>query len=135
LAIREIGEKVVMSVRRQGKVIELPFKLEAPPEIPPRDTTILQNRSPLSGAKVENLSPAVASEIGVDESEVGVIVIGIERGSWASRIGLRPGDVVLAVNGRKIDAVEDLKGITGRSHQRWKVEIRRGNKTLRVEVG
>ena len=85
LATREIGKKVVMSVRRQGKVIDLPFDLQAPPEIPPRDTTILQDESPLSGAKVVNLSPAVAAELGVEESEVGVIVVAIERGSLAPR--------------------------------------------------
>jgi Do/DeqQ family serine protease len=135
LATREIGKNVVMSVRRHGKVIDLPFDLQAPPEIPPRDTTILQNESPLSGAKVVNLSPAVAAELGVEESAVGVIVVDIERGSWASRIGLRPGDVVLTVNGQKIGVVDDLKQATRQPQDRWMVEIRRGNKTLRVEVG
>ena len=135
LATREIGETVVMTVRRHGKVMELPFHLKAPPEIPPRDTTILQNESPLSGAKIVNLSPAVAAEVGVDESAVGVLVIDIERGSWASRIGLRPGDVVLSVNGRKISVVEDLKRATRQPQNHWMVEIRRGDKKLRVEVG
>ena len=135
LATRQIGEEVTMSVHRHGKVIKVPFDLQPPPEIPPRDTTILQNESPLSGAKVVNLSPAVAAEVGFEESEVGVLIVDIQRGSWASRIGLRPGDVVLTVNGRKIGVVDDLKQSTGHAQDRWLVEIRRGNKTLRVEVG
>jgi serine protease Do len=135
LATRSIGDTVTMSVRRRGKVRRIPFALQAPPEIPPRDVTVLQGQHPLSGAKVLNLSPAVAAEVGMDESEVGVLAIDVARGSWASRIGLRPGDIILGVNGRKIGVVEDLKQATAHPSERWLLEIRRGNKTLRVEVG
>ena len=135
LATRNIGDTVTMSVRRRGKVQQVPFALQAPPEIPPRDVTVLQGQHPLSGVKVLNLSPAVAAEVGMDESEVGVLAIDVARGSWASRIGLRPGDIILGVNGRKIGVVEDLKQATAHPSERWLLEIRRGNKTLRVEVG
>ena len=77
LATREIGEKVVMAVHRHGKAMKLPFDLQAPPEIPPRDTSVLDNQCPLSGIKVANLSPAVAAEVGFEELEVGVLVIEI----------------------------------------------------------
>jgi serine protease Do len=71
----------------------------------------------------------------MDESEIGVLAVDIARGSWASRIGLRPGDIILGVNGRKIGVVEDLRQATATPSERWLLEIRRGNKTLRVEVG
>jgi serine protease Do len=135
LATRGIGEKVTLSVRRRGQVLHLPFALQAPPEVPPRDTSVLQGTHPLAGAKVLNLSPAVAAEVGFDESEIGVLTIDIARGSWASRIGLRPGDIIIGVNGRKIGIVDDLKQATAAPSDRWLIEIRRGDKTLRVEVG
>ncbi|MPY76792.1 MAG: Do family serine endopeptidase [Alphaproteobacteria bacterium] len=135
LAVHSIGDKVTMSVRRRGKVLHIPFALQAPPEIPPRDTTVLKGQNPLAGAKVLNLSPAVAAEVGFDESEIGVVAVEIARRSWAARIGLRPGDVILGVNGRKIGVVDDLEQATAQPSDRWLIEIRRGNKTLRVEVG
>jgi serine protease Do len=124
-----------MSVRRRGSNLAIPFDLQAPPEVPPRDTSVLQGAQPLAGAKVANLSPAVAAEVGFDESEVGVLVVDVQRGSWASRVGLRPGDIVLSVNGQKIGVVDDLKAATAVPQGRWILEIRRGSKTLRVEVG
>jgi serine protease Do len=135
LATREIGEKVTLAVRRRGQVERLSFALMAPPEIPPRDTTVLKGKHPLSGAKVVNLSPAVAAEVGFDEAATGVLVVGVARGSWASRIRLRPGDIILSVNDGKITLVEDLKAATASPQESWIIEIRRGNKKLRVEVG
>jgi Do/DeqQ family serine protease len=135
LATRAIGDTVMLGVRRNGSSRKLGFKLMAPPEIPPRDLTVLRGRHPLSGAKVLNLSPAVAVEVGFDEAAVGVLVIEVARGSWASRIGLRPGDIILVVNDRKIETVAELRTATGVERDRWYLEIRRGTKKLRIEVG
>jgi serine protease Do len=95
----------------------------------------VQGRNPLSGSKLVNLSPAVAAEVGFDESATGVLVVDVRRGTWASRIGLRPGDIILTINGRKIGLVDDIRAATSREHDRWQIEIRRGDKKLRVEVG
>lgn len=135
LATRLIGDTVMLGVRRKGQYTKAPFELMAPPEIPPRNLTVLRGKHPLSGAKVLNLSPAVAVEVGFDESAVGVLVIEVARGSWASRIGLRPGDIILTVNDRKIARVRDVTTATGAPHDRWYLEIRRANKKLRIEVG
>jgi len=135
LATRVIGDTVTLSVRRKSRIEKLRFQLMAPPEIPQRNLTVLRGKHPLSGAKVLNLSPAVAVEVGFDEAAVGVLVIDIARGSWASRVGLRPGDIVLTVNDRKITRVEELKTATSAPQDRWYLEIRRGNKKLRIEVG
>ena len=135
LATRIIGDQVTLTVMRQSNELELPFKLTAPPEIPPRNLSILRGKHPLSGAKILNLSPAVAAEVGFDEGAAGVLTIDVARGSWASRIGLRPGDVILTVNESKIQVVQDVLTATRDSRDRWYLEIRRGNKKLRIEVG
>ncbi len=135
LATREIGERVKFSVQRKGKIRRLSFELQAPPEDPPRNLTQLQGRHPLSGAHVVNLSPAVAAEIGLDDAAEGVLVVNVARGSWASRIGLRKGDILLTVNGNEVRLVEEIRRATSREQDKWRLEIRRGNRTLRVEVG
>ncbi len=135
LATREIGERVKVSVKRKGKIRRLSFELQAPPEDPPRDLTKLRGKHPFSGAHVVNLSPAVAGEIGLDDSAEGVLVVNVARGSWASRIGLRKGDIILTVNGEEIKLVDDVERATAGGADRWRLEIRRGRRTLRVEVG
>jgi type II secretory ATPase GspE/PulE/Tfp pilus assembly ATPase PilB-like protein len=58
----------------------------------------------LSGAKVANLSPAVAQELGADDdSRLGVVVIEVEERSPAARLGIRRGDIVVGINEEKID--------------------------------
>ena len=135
LATREIGERVKFSVQRKGNIRRLSFELQAPPEDPPRNLTQLRGRHPLSGAHVVNLSPAVAAEVGLDDTAEGVLVVNVARGSWASRIGLRKGDILLTVNDSDIRLVKELRRATSRELDKWRLEIRRGNRTLRVEVG
>jgi serine protease Do len=135
LATREIGERVNFSVQRKGNIRRLSFELQAPPEDPPRNLTQLRGRHPLSGAHVVNLSPVVAAEVGLDDTAEGVLVVNVARGSWASRIGLRRGDILLTVNDSEIRLVKELRRATSRELDKWRLEIRRGNRTLRVEVG
>jgi S1-C subfamily serine protease len=84
------------------------MKLAAPPEDPPRDPAVLEGRQPLSGAAVANLSPAVADELGLVEWRPGVIVTEVKAGSFAGRF-VRPGDMILSVNGQDVKNVAELK--------------------------
>ena len=69
---------------------------------------MLEGRQPLSGAGVANLSPAVADELGLVEWRPGVIVTEVKAGSFAGRF-VRPGDMILSVNGQDVKNVADLK--------------------------
>jgi len=57
---------------------------------------------------VVNLSPAVAEEMGLIEWKPGVGVVEVKAGSYAARF-LRVGDMVIAINGKEVKSVEDLK--------------------------
>ena len=105
-----------------------------PPETPARDETVLEGAHPFAGAKIANLNPAYAEELGLDGFTKGVIVTGVARGSPADRLSLRPGDIVLQVNGRKIGLVKELqKALSGRAQQ-WQLAIRRGDRVLETTV-
>ena len=97
-----------VKVIRGGKELVFDMKLAAPPEDPPRDPAVLEGRQPLSGAGVANLSPAVADELGLVEWRPGVIVTEVKAGSFAGRF-VRPGDMILSVNGQDVKNVADLK--------------------------
>ena len=108
LATLNVGDTVPVKVIRSGKEVTLEVPLMPPPENPPRDKSLLDGRQPLSGATVVNLSPAIADELGLIEWKEGVVVAEIQPGSYAGRF-LRPGDMVIAVNGQPVKSVADLR--------------------------
>jgi Do/DeqQ family serine protease len=108
LATLQVDATVPVRVIRGGKEMVFNMKLAPPPEDPPRDPAVLEGRQPLSGAGVANLSPAVADELGLVEWRPGVIVTEVKAGSFAGRF-VRPGDMILSVNGQDVKNVAELK--------------------------
>jgi serine protease Do/serine protease DegQ len=64
------------------------------------------------GVTAQDLSPELAQAFGIDMYE-GAVIAQVNAGSAAEAAGLRPGDVVLAVNGRKVDNSSDLRNEVG----------------------
>jgi Do/DeqQ family serine protease len=108
LATLQVDATVPIRIIRAGKELVFDMKLAAPPEDPPRDQAALEGRQPLSGATIANLSPAVADELGLVEWRPGVIVTEVKAGSFAGRF-VRPGDMILSVNGEDVKNVATLK--------------------------
>src|SRR5262249_46488437 len=57
-----LGGKIELGVVRQGRESKIPIALETAPDAP-RDEITIASRSPFEGAKVANLSPALADEL------------------------------------------------------------------------
>jgi Do/DeqQ family serine protease len=133
VAIRPVGETAVLNVVRAGQSLDLPIDLAIAPEVPPRDITDIGGRNPLTGARVANLSPAVASELGFDTFafSAGVVVLAVERFSPAQQANVRPGDVILEVNGAPVKTVKDLVGRLEAATQ-WRIVLRRGDRALTI---
>lgn len=109
IVTRNIGETVALDIFRKGTRRQVSLPLLAPPENPPRDQISLSGNQPLAGAEVANLSPALAEELGLDEGASGVIVLDVARGSPAQRFRVRPGDVILSVNGADVGRTRELQ--------------------------
>ena len=111
------------------------MKLVAAPETPPRETLTLGGRSPFTGATVMNLSPAVVEELSIENFRDGVVVSEVAEGSVAANVGIKKGDVVLAVNDVKIARTGDLeKAVQGRKPY-WKLTIGRGGQIFTTVIG
>lgn len=134
IATLGLGERANLNVIRRGQTLSLSLPIEAPPEEPKRAIAQLSGRHPLSGATVANLSPALAEEISFDPLQSGVIVLDVARRSPARRIGIRPADVLVSVNGRTIGTVKNLRNMVKGTPRRWDISIRRNGKILSVQI-
>jgi Do/DeqQ family serine protease len=130
-----IGSDVSFGVVHKGQKSDIQLSLIAPPEEPPRGTTVISGRNPFAGATVENISPAVNEETGFTNIERGVIVFNIKDDSVAANMGLQPGDVILTVNGTKMMTVSDVQNVIKQPFARWVISIQRGEDVLTISVG
>ncbi|EJW12234.1 Serine protease precursor MucD/AlgY associated with sigma factor RpoE [Rhodovulum sp. PH10] len=133
-ATKAMGGKAQVDVLRSGRTVSLMVPLEAVPD-GPRDERVIRSRSPFLGAKVANLSPALADELRLDLSLKGCAIVGIEQGSPAGNLGFRKGDVVVAVNGEKIKTSHDLDQIARERFRLWRITILRDGQPISVVFG
>jgi Do/DeqQ family serine protease len=131
-----VGGTVELGLFRKGKTLRATISLLAPIEDPPRDTRDLTGRHPLAGAQVANLSPAVAQELGMegDDSKGGVVVLGVERGSNAARLGVRRGDLIVGVNNEEITSVKGLATMLELGGGAWRLAVERGGKVFNLAI-
>jgi S1-C subfamily serine protease len=118
---------------RAGKELALSVTLEAAPDTP-HDELVIASPSPFQGARVSNLSPALADSLRLDPSAQGVVIVDIANGSPAQTLGFQRGDLVLSVNSAKIAKTRDLERATGQQSRRWSITIVRGGQQLSVEL-
>jgi Do/DeqQ family serine protease len=127
------GDGAAIKVLHSGAQHDVSVKVTVPPELPPREETVIAGQNPMQGAKVANLSPAVADEMQFDLFAKGVVVESVAQGSTAARFGFQPGDVVRQINNQKIANVTGLKAaLTG--SQGWAMAVQRGDQVLTLSV-
>jgi Do/DeqQ family serine protease len=133
-ATRPLGGTAQIDIQRNGKPVKLTVALEVAPDTG-RDEIVLTGRSPLQGAKVANISPAVADELHLDSSTEGVVVTDLADGGTAAGVGFQKGDIILAVNNKKIEKTADLEKATRESARLWRITVVRGGQQINVTLG
>ena len=132
-ATKAIGGSARLGVIRGGKEVALSVVLEAAPDTP-HEELVIASPSPFQGARVSNLSPALAESFRLDPSSQGVVIVDIAAGSAAQSLGFQRGDLVLSVNNAKIAKTRDLERVAGQQSRRWNITIVRGGQQVSVEL-
>lgn len=134
IATLSVGTAAKVSVMRRGGKVVLDMVLDAPPEIPKRDETVLQGRHPFGGARVANLSPALADKLGLPHSMTGVIILQLNRTGSAARLGLEAGDIVRKINGEPVPGVRELAEMLQNPRSGWLIIMERGGRKMNLVV-
>jgi Do/DeqQ family serine protease len=133
-ATRPLGGAAELDVQRGGKPVKLTIPLETAPD-GGRNEIVLTTRSPFQGAKVANISPAVADEMHLDADTEGVVVTELAEGSTAAGVGFQKGDIIVTVNNQKIAKTSDLEKATRDGSRLWRIKVVRGGQQISVTLG
>lgn len=134
IEVAPLDQVVQLTVFRNGKEETLPINVIAPPEDPSADETVLTDQHLLTGIKVANLSPAVASVYGLDENRTGVVIIDGATNRLVAQLGVNRGDILEAVNGITIQNVSHLKEVLSQNKAAISLVLRRGDQQVTVTM-
>jgi serine protease Do len=103
------GDEITVTIYRNRDKQSVKVKVsEAPDSI--REQAVAESKSLNLGMDLIKNTPALAREYELKTAK-GLVVENVERGGVAAENGLKPGDVILAVNRSEIESVEQFKRI------------------------
>jgi Do/DeqQ family serine protease len=133
-ATKSLGGQALLNVARAGKESKLTVALQSAPDIP-RDEIVIAARSPFQGAKISNLSPALADELKLDMSAQGVVIVNVADSSVAQNLGFQPGDIIAAVNNDTIARTADLDRVSKQAARLWRITVVRAGQQISITFG
>ncbi len=129
VALKKPGESARLQIWRKGGTRDIEVKVGnfgeekvAAAETPSADKGRL-------GVAVRPLTPEEKREA---EVKGGLLVE--QANGAAARAGIRPGDIILSVNGQPIDNVDQLRGIIAKSGKKAAILVERGDSRIFVPV-
>jgi Do/DeqQ family serine protease len=135
LATKPLGGLAQVNVMRGGKEMPIAIALQTAPDAP-REEIVILAISPFQGARVSNLSPALAEELRLDAATQGVVIVDVTVGSAAHRLGFQRGDIINIVNNEKIGRTRDLERTAAHSNPRaWRITLTRGGRQHSITLG
>jgi serine protease DegQ len=87
------------------------------------------------GVELQDITPELAGSFKLG-STAGVLIAGVQRGSPADRAGIKPGDIVLAVNGKQVNDPDSMRGliVAIAPGRQVKIKLKRGQRELQLAV-
>jgi len=129
-----LGGAAELGIMRHGQAMTATVPMVAAVEDPPRDERDVDGRNPLVGARVANLSPAVAEELGIEEEGTGVVVLEVRPNTPAARLGVKRGDLVIGLNNDKVTSVAGLVKALGASPRGWRLSFQREGQVYNLAI-
>ncbi|HEX2580596.1 MAG TPA: Do family serine endopeptidase [Dongiaceae bacterium] len=134
LATLALNGAAELSIERRDGTHTVRITPIAPPRIPAPDERMLRGQQPLSGATVANLSPALAEDLGLNET-AGVVVLKVQAGTYAARLGLARGDIIVAVDEERVTDTARLAALMANSDAPWNIKVQRNGRTSVLHIG
>jgi Do/DeqQ family serine protease len=133
LTTKGVGKHAHLDVIRKGKHMVVDVALTAAPELTTRDIRNLAGQHPLDGARVVNLYPPLADDLGLDQTD-GVVIVSVRSGSTAERFNFRSGDVIVKIGDVPIDSYETLAPLLAKRRRFWDITVNRSGQLFKLQT-
>lgn len=132
LSIAKPGDKVALDVWREGKIVRINATLgnasdkAAPVE---QASAANANSSAKLGLALRPLDPMERRQSGLN---TGLVIE--DAGGAAASAGVQPGDVLLSVNGRAVNSIDEVRDVVGKASKSVALLIQRGGEKIFIPV-
>ena len=133
LNTRGTGGTADVKLIRAGQEVVAKLELKEAPQLDAAAQRELSGAHPLDGARVVDMTEAMADELGFPDL-AGVVIVAVKSGSIAQGLGLRPGDVIVRVNRTRIDTAERLEKVLAKPSPLWRLDVKRGDQIFQLEL-
>jgi Do/DeqQ family serine protease len=131
-ATKELGTRTNLTYVRGGKLAEATVDVAAAPGA--GAIAEITGNTRFAGTTVEVLTPALAQEMKLPFDSTGIVVSRVAQGSPADRMGLRAGDIIVAINGQRINDVGTFKSLVSTRTDGWQIVLQRDGQTIQSYI-
>jgi serine protease Do/serine protease DegQ len=127
LGLAPIGEEVELRVRRGGETRILRARIEAPQKLTESEGQAVPQLPGMRVVEIERGSP-------LSQRMQGLVVASVEKDSRAWQAGIRPGDIIYAVNRRRIRTLAEFQKALRSAERGYSVSLLRGDSELTIVI-
>ena len=131
-ATKDVGTQTLLSYVRGGQTADVTVDVAAAPDA--GAAADITGNTRFAGTTVEVLDPALAQAMNMPFDTTGVVVSRVAQGSPADRMGLRAGDIIVAINGERINDVGTFKSLVSTRTNGWQIVLQRDGQTIQSYV-
>jgi serine protease Do len=129
------GSTVHLKISRNGATRTVDVTLDELTESAEKSAPGQPGTPALQGVQVQNMTPAVARDLGISPTTSGVVVTSVDPSSAAASAGLQEGDVIQEVNRKPVrDVAQYNRTLAASGHQSVLLLVRRGEATHFIVV-
>jgi serine protease Do len=133
-ATKELGTQSTLTYVRSGQTADVAVDVAAAPGTSAAQTADISGNSRFAGTTVQLLTPALAQEMNLPFDSAGVVVSTVVPGSPADRMGLLKGDIIVSIDGQRINDVGTFKSLVSTRTDGWQIVLQRGGQTIQSYI-
>ncbi|RYE10011.1 MAG: Do family serine endopeptidase [Hyphomicrobiales bacterium] len=133
-ATKQIGTDVNLTYVRAGEMADVQVAVAAAPGTAADEVTDITGNTRFAGTTAQVLTPPLAQDMNLPFDTTGIVVSRVAAGSPADRMGLRAGDIIVSINGEKIDDVGTFSSLVSKRTDGWQIVLQRNGQTIQSFV-
>lgn len=119
MSVRGVGAEAEIEYLSDGQTLQTRVALITPPNDPPANLLTLREGG-LAGLSVATINPRLAADYGLRSDLSGVIITDV-RGPLR-RVGLRPGNIILSINGELVTTSAEVETLGSFDARNWRID-------------